>query len=1810
MANELTYYSIRTDKQDEINLSQSEWRDAFWLALHLSRSIESEPLAREQEAPSAPAGGDLPGAVDSPDIPTQPPGLGAADDGSSEAQTDEESHVSLPLPPGPDRKPPQTSRQGKGLGIPGNASQLPQRALERALRPLLRRMPSSTHKEIDVEASIHLLAETLLVHPASGGGNQTPPTEWVLRPAQEKWLDVGVLYDQWPSMALWRPTVDAFVKLLQHHGAFRSVSSWTLSCSESGEAALYTGLPKLRVGENPYPIRALAAPGRRRLLFVLTDFVGPGWYDGRIADLLAKVSSDCHVVLVHMLPRHMWPRTAISFSHLLPISLSRPEEAHAPLVRVRLPENDPQRVKAHTVFPIVQLTADSLQRWSRAMVVGTATEIEGVRLPTEKPPLETTDPETDAKKLLHTFLMQATPEARQLAGYLAACPILSLPLMELIRSQMLKDSDSGHLAEVVLSGLLYQRSPGDPTLDWEQVRYGFRPGVRELLVDSLRVKEAVDVLSLVFPQLSDYIAEHVGKDSFFNAVVINPALLDIERLMAEEQPFAGIASTTLKRLGWRFRSLTEYLEKPAEQHATAILAEVSGSIENKKSWSKAQNLLDSLDWDGLTPHQRALYGEMRRVLQVEQATGASPKPPVVPTPGIAEWKVLKERVEALQAMSTANEELTLAFIEELRLAIAAKRGDQYLEHAGLLAEVEDAYADVCRRREELQKTLLGDTSIKRAKDYRAVIHYYRDLISRGQYEVMDFETTGIVDSDEQLGKALRQLDEQTRKRIRDRIATARSFLDQGNPEEAKRTLQEAQALRDNLSEIDGVAEALFDELETLATSAEKAKDDKAVAIRLIESIRLLVDEEKALENLYEAKTRYPAFPQIDEDIRLRQKQIIDRTLTQMRRDYREAQEHIYQNRFDDARAKLAELQNRGANRDFVLAHTDYHAAIAGCRDLGEEIAAKERRWQLLSSRIENIDRLLRQKRIDEAQQMFEALRRDHPDDDRDIQRLRGRLAQFEKDGSKWQEADRAFQREEWALVLKLCEPLQHSATFGDQARTLQTRTFARQWGAEAKHFQRLREWEKARDKFEAVVQLQGLPLEDHGLISEARQRIGELSDIIVSSTELERTLDDLDKTYISPEPNRSDWNEWNNQLKALEHDGRFQLLTDQITARRQKVLPEWKGDALIRADRALTDRQAKQSSEIMTHLAPLVELGAIDLQNYRYRYLAYYHHRHEAERLERSTSLVDRKAAIDHRQALLRFTTKEDERRTEYDQLVILIQKYVLDKARQQAVALGPAAAITSLEEGTQEYQNDLYHSARVQEALVNYALLDNDFEKARRQARTFQHLKELTATAKQWIEVIELAGQSIQSNELNSWDELIDKLVKVWAETPQDAAVLREVIERMKGEWVERIRRIPAKGSFFSPLEQTLHEARINGLVVRLQPDDSSAKAGVERSRAAIVELSQELNNRVSSLLRWQSEEIDKWIQELREILSRVQAILSLQKAVAVLDERMSALLKEDRERITRQVSDLQQFQALTKKVDQLFYQTMSESWDSKELRQMIEQCHVVAKAIGAETVVQLWQIRVDRLDVGILRLKDLVSELRGLWAAEEFTRIRVKCDEIIALHSGYQVDFNEPDFVIPGRVLAFVDTHRTQTLMTLSAIGRVAETKQENLLYWEQWEEKRLTLLENLASVEAISKRNQEAKPPCLSVALDAIREQLSILRQLNAHINLQPSIPLSTKAHTVLQRAELGPLQVHIKEQEDEARKKGIWIEGEIRELDPKIQELRRFMGTDVNFTRERNRKTFRDLAQKIQQVDGCHPELVKLIASFEKRSGVRF
>ncbi|MGW7076130.1 SAV_2336 N-terminal domain-related protein [Streptomyces sp. NPDC054866] len=383
---------------------------------------------------------------------------------------DDRVPLRLPAPAGGDVPATPATSEGPSSATdsPGMAGHTPVRVpvppmvthpltLQRALRPLKRRVPSPVGQVIDEEATAHRIARL--------GGH---PRGWlpVLRPADERWLRLCLVYDAGPTMPIWRPLVHELHTALAQSGIFRTVE-------------LHRAEP-----DGTVPPQAAHAPASgRTVTLVISDCMGPQWRDGaagtRWYRTLRRWAAQMPVAVIQPLPERLWRTTALPTT---PGSLSAPHPAAPSAALAFTPYAASEAPPAGAVpVPVLEPSGTWLSHWA-ALVADAG----GGQLPGAvgwlnhgpPPPAPDTSDITDLtpEDLVLRFRSTASPEAFRLAGHLAVGEP-QLPVMRLVQAAVEERPRPQHLAEVILSGMLSSGGGAGA--------YEFRDGVRELLLRTL-----------------------------------------------------------------------------------------------------------------------------------------------------------------------------------------------------------------------------------------------------------------------------------------------------------------------------------------------------------------------------------------------------------------------------------------------------------------------------------------------------------------------------------------------------------------------------------------------------------------------------------------------------------------------------------------------------------------------------------------------------------------------------------------------------------------------------------------------------------------------------------------------------------------------------------------------------------------------------------------------------------------------------------------------------------------------------------------------------------------------------------------------------------------------------------------------------------------------------------------------------------------------------------------------------------------------------------------------------------------------------
>lgn len=507
-----------------VDLADEELLDVLWLARNLPSDVR--PLAR-RPAPAAlrqSAGQGEPRA-DGADDPAQcgappPPDLAP--------------YRLFPLHAAPqgrgNSRPEPVPRRAHAVRTPG-PHVLPSRhlTLGKALRPLRQRLPDRRRQELDVARTVDAMAETGL-------------PETVTSPAGSRWLSLALLIDDGVSMLLWKRLASEIRTLMERAGSFRDIRVYGLN-TRGPRAPFLSNRPYRQQG--PYlPPAALCDPTGRTLVLVVSDGVGDAWWDGRMSEAAAMWARRQPTAILQALPARLWVNSGITTGpwHVTSVRRGGPTTAW----RVTDPRLPADLVGFDSVpVPVLEPTLAAVGDWARLVASPSATAV----LPLWNIGRSVTQPwraesrqGPDAEAVLR-FRGAASPEAYRLAAHLAAVAPVTPPVMRMVQEALGPPTDTGHLVEVFLGGLMHNAAVDTTGRLPRPEFFDFSDDARRILLGTLPARELLRTTRLI----ADRLAACVRHSPSFTAWVAHPG--GAAAVGAPERSFAQLEERLLKRLG-------------------------------------------------------------------------------------------------------------------------------------------------------------------------------------------------------------------------------------------------------------------------------------------------------------------------------------------------------------------------------------------------------------------------------------------------------------------------------------------------------------------------------------------------------------------------------------------------------------------------------------------------------------------------------------------------------------------------------------------------------------------------------------------------------------------------------------------------------------------------------------------------------------------------------------------------------------------------------------------------------------------------------------------------------------------------------------------------------------------------------------------------------------------------------------------------------------------------------------------------------------------------------------------------------------
>lgn len=545
------------DELAQSDIDDVQFADAIWLAAHMPRPVVSVAAssadtegARDSLSPEAPLDTTavelMPSAaVQQPPVPRFPAPSSVSAPGRPAPRHWISRHKTRTSDPSP------RDRNVLAAPVALTPDVGPRRdraGLFRTLRPLKLYCSSPLFDELDERRTAEASADAGAL---------------ILRFSQreERWVELAVLIDVSPSMALWQDPAWELLHVLSRLGTFRSVVAWSFDGDET--PVRFRSYPHRSAtgARKTISAEALAGSAERRTFLVISDGVGRAWRQADMAHVLGQLARHSHVSLIDPLPHRMWHRSGIGTTPMFHRVTGARDRLSVRFCRT--PWSVPDRGKW---LPVWHLDEDELGAWARLLAGAGDRDIPGESLELRAPDADRAQSPARPAAIspadqVARLRASVSSGAFTLATRLAAVP-LSLPLMRMLHAAVLPDEGIDRLAEILLSGILIRQSPRLPHEDPDQVVYDFAPGIRERLLALLTRAEALAALKSV-ARAPDAVARVFGGTLNFRLLTEPDG--GAHPLPEQAKYFAGVAVTVLKSLGPAYADLADGITVRLEQ---------------------------------------------------------------------------------------------------------------------------------------------------------------------------------------------------------------------------------------------------------------------------------------------------------------------------------------------------------------------------------------------------------------------------------------------------------------------------------------------------------------------------------------------------------------------------------------------------------------------------------------------------------------------------------------------------------------------------------------------------------------------------------------------------------------------------------------------------------------------------------------------------------------------------------------------------------------------------------------------------------------------------------------------------------------------------------------------------------------------------------------------------------------------------------------------------------------------------------------------------------------------------------------------
>ncbi|MET8149995.1 FxSxx-COOH system tetratricopeptide repeat protein [Actinoplanes sp. NPDC049668] len=399
-----------------------------------------------------------------------------------------------------------------------------------------------------------------------------------LRGPADGW-EALIVVDDHPSMVVWRETIDRFIEIAGRSVGVTRVQHWHLTLPASGAGQVLVRAAE--GGSAAQPPARLVDGGRRRLLLVLTDGSAPGWSASASAAAFQLWGRTHPVAIVHLLPQAMWRRTGLAGERLriLPVGTATANAflAWRPLDAILNADDGPPTVARDEPggmpVPLLELSPQWIEVWLRLITQPAGDHADLPCLLMAPPDAGSPDAEPPRSVQAAAFRAVASPQAFKLATFLAAAP-LNVPVMRLIQAELLPDSRTEHLSEILVAGLI-RPVPRDHAADASGlVTHEFPPRLRVELLANARRHETIRVVHT----LDDFLGARVPAIRRLRAMVDDPTQPATVRLEPGELRLVEIQAVVLHALSGRHLPLARRIQGLVAQ-ASGREAELNPTVK-------------------------------------------------------------------------------------------------------------------------------------------------------------------------------------------------------------------------------------------------------------------------------------------------------------------------------------------------------------------------------------------------------------------------------------------------------------------------------------------------------------------------------------------------------------------------------------------------------------------------------------------------------------------------------------------------------------------------------------------------------------------------------------------------------------------------------------------------------------------------------------------------------------------------------------------------------------------------------------------------------------------------------------------------------------------------------------------------------------------------------------------------------------------------------------------------------------------------------------------------------------------------------